>query len=350
MKMRLLRNHIRRDIMKVTKEKGHISKNSLWTFDDCEVVADESNYCFTVYMEQDGESRAQTINPSEGEFEQMKAELDSGESPVGVWEDGVGNLVSWRNAEVAKSKVGKADLPFMAFDNYYGQVKRLIADTHTMYRIPTPDEERLEGQMGEQMMALCDTMHSYIMLERYGMVEKSKEGGYTPSWEIAKSRRINAPVRKSKVGKSFTFEWNDGNSGDSKEFDNLDDAIKEADNKWNHLTDNEKKRYQDSSAGGCFYIADESGRFVWEPEEGVAKSRNPVKKKAVQKQSKPILSGRDAYQECCRIQKSKGIPGFTYAQVMDIMGARPDSMLHSMINKGKVRRIHAGGEQIYQFR
>lgn len=72
-----------------------------WNFDDCTVTEDEINNCLTVWMEQDGEIRTQTVCPANND--DMAAcieDLDAGISPMGAWEDGVGRIVSWENADI----------------------------------------------------------------------------------------------------------------------------------------------------------------------------------------------------------------------------------------------------------
>lgn len=71
-----------------------------WTFDDCTVIEDESNFCFGIHMERDGQIRTQIVNPANNDdMAACIADLDDGMSPVGAWEDGRGNLVCWEIAQ-----------------------------------------------------------------------------------------------------------------------------------------------------------------------------------------------------------------------------------------------------------
>lgn len=74
----------------------------VWEYPDCtvyEVADDHDLHCFLVVTERDGEVRSQTVFPrSVAHQDRLVRDLDGGNSPLGVWEDGLGRLVHWDNA------------------------------------------------------------------------------------------------------------------------------------------------------------------------------------------------------------------------------------------------------------
>lgn len=136
--------------------------------------------------------------------------------------------------------------------------------------------------------------------------QKSVKKSYKPSWEIAKMNRVNTPVKTVKSVKS---------KATPKEM-------------------SVRPKKVDSTK-------------VYSPL--VKSSAKPINK-ASQPEAKPILNGRDAYKQCYDAQITKGRHGLTYDEIEDIMGSKPDFMIHSMINKGKIKRIKASDGYIYNFR
>ena len=126
--------------------------------------------------------------------------------------------------------------------------------------------------------------------------QKSVKKSYKPSWEVAMQNRINSTPKVTKSVKS-------------------------------------------------------KGNVQRKAEPVVRSKPTPKAQKSQPKQEiKPVLTGRQAFMECCKSQSAQGRMGLTYDEIQDIMGAKPDFLLHSMITKGKVRRIKASDGYIYNFR
>ncbi len=68
-----------------------------WTFDDCIVEEKEGNgfenTYFDVHVERDGIKGHQLVVPLAEDVDECRRHLDEGESPLYVWEDGMGHVV-----------------------------------------------------------------------------------------------------------------------------------------------------------------------------------------------------------------------------------------------------------------
>ena len=89
-------------------DKLNIDREDAWVLDDCVVEErrfDNDLNAFDVYMrrEDDGRIVVQTIIPADLDAQaEIVYRLDAGESPLGGWEDGMGEAVHPYNGEPVK--------------------------------------------------------------------------------------------------------------------------------------------------------------------------------------------------------------------------------------------------------
>ena len=60
----------------------------------------------------------------------------------------------------------------------------------------------------------------------------------------------------------YILVYYDGNTGAKIKYPTIEEAIREAEIKWDHLTDHDKARYSDKRNGGFFMIIYENGLTV----------------------------------------------------------------------------------------
>ncbi len=74
--------------------------------------------------------------------------------------------------------------------------------------------------------------------------------------------------KNTRTSKVYTFEYNNGNTGEVLNFDSAEGAVKAAEYMWYHLTQRERIRYTDRYSGGVFMVCDPEGRIIrdWSPE------------------------------------------------------------------------------------
>lgn len=62
----------------------------------------------------------------------------------------------------------------------------------------------------------------------------------------------------------YVFSYYDGNNGTEIAFDTFKGALKEAENKWSHLTKREKIKYTDISNGAYFCVFEKFDEDDWD--------------------------------------------------------------------------------------
>lgn len=202
-----------------------------WTFDDCTVIEDESNNCLEIHMERNGQVRTQIVNPADEEaMEACIADLEEGMSPVGAWEDGVGNLVCWENAEGEDEE-----------EEFDETDARIIIDTPQGPRyIEVPD---YHGESLWDAIAKYDEVNGTDLAERLEIDDILAAGQESTAYSCG-------PLDYEDLSWPFSFVRFDGNSGDAQGFLTIEEAEAEAEMIWDHMTSEERAAY---SEPGCYF-------------------------------------------------------------------------------------------------